>query len=84
MDAKGRGKGEESPTRMEMGTSGLNVAAETPIPETPPNGPAVACQGSSLGSQFYGRFGAQNLSGGVPNLAAGSLGSAPNLAGVPT
>ena len=69
---------------MEMGTSGLNVAAETPIPETPPNGPAGGCQGSSLGSQSYGGFGAQNLSGGVPNLAASGLVNAPCLAGVPT
>ena len=84
MDAKGKGKGEGSPTRMEMGTSGLNVAAETPVPETPPNGPAVGCQGNNLG-KFYGGFSAQSLSGGVPNLAAGNLASAPNfLAGVPT
>ena len=79
-----KGKGEGSPTRMEMGTSGLNVAAETPIPETPPNGPAVGCQGSNLGSQFCGGFSAQSLSGGAPNLAASGLASAPNLAGVPT
>ena len=32
--------------------SGLNVGAETLIPETPPNGPAVGIQGNGLGSQL--------------------------------
>ena len=51
--SKGGGKGSESvpgvsgspggsPTRMEMGTASAQVAADTPVPETPPNGRVFA------------------------------------------
>ena len=57
---KGGGKGSESdpgvsgspvgsPTRMEMGTANAQVAADTPVPDTPPNGLASKQQGFCMG-----------------------------------
>ena len=94
--SKGGSKGSESvpgvsgspggsPTRMEMGTANAQVAADTPVPETPPNGLASNQQGFCMGGQCLGGFvgPAPNLAG-VANLAGGqSLAGASNLAGVP-
>ena len=94
MDLKGKGKGEESshgasrpptgsPSRMEMGASNMQNAAETPIPETPPNGPAVNFGLGSQGGSCFGQSFAPGLVGNAPNLAcAGNLAGAPNFASV--
>ena len=68
-----------------MGTANAQVAADTPVPDTPPNGLASNQQGFCMGGQCFGGYGsaAPNLAG-VPNLAGGqSLAGASNLAGVP-
>ena len=98
--SKGGGKGEGemprggvtssptgSPTRLEMGMTNMQSAAETPVPETPPNGPVVGQQGFSMCGQSFGgvsagNVGVQNLAG-APNLAAQSLAGVSHLAGVP-
>ena len=94
--SKGGGKGSESvpgvtgspggsPTRMEMGTASAQVAADTPVPETPPNGLASNQQGFCMGGQCFGGCvnPVPNLAG-VTNLAGGqNLAGASNLAGVP-
>ena len=98
--SKGGGKGEGemprggvtssptgSPTRLEMGMTNMQSAAETPVPDTPPNGPVVGQQGFSMCGQSFGgvsagNVGVQNLAG-APNLAAQSLAGVSHLAGVP-
>ena len=68
---------------MEMGASNMQNAAETPIPETPPNGPAVNFGVGSQGGSCFGQSFAPGLVGNAPNLAcAGNLAGAPNLASV--
>ena len=70
---------------MIRGAANAQVAADTPVPETPPNGLASNQQGFCMGGQCLGGFvgPAPNLAG-VANLAGGqSLAGASNLAGVP-